>query len=113
MPLVRRSAFALGICLCALWASSLGGCESSPQCVIDTDCPDLASRCVESACVPIGEARDSGPRADAGARDGGPPRDAGARDGGPAADAGPAEDSGPSEDAGAEDAGPDAGLATM
>lgn len=116
MALLRRFALVRSVLVLAsasLGFTSLAGCESAPQCVIDTDCPDLASRCVESACVPIGEVRDAGPRADAGARDGGPPRDAGPpRDGG-AQDTGPAGDSGASEDAGADDAGTDAGLATM
>ncbi len=65
----------------------LAGCGDDPECVIDTDCPDLFDRCEDRRCVPRG-ARDAGPdgSVDAGPRDAG--ADAGL-DGG--ADAGPSE----------------------
>ncbi len=51
------------------------GCDSGPECVVDTDCSGLQI-CVEEACVPLGEERDSG-TADASDEDAGEVDDAG------------------------------------
>jgi hypothetical protein len=59
-------------------AALLGGCGSSAECVIDSDCPTLTDRCEANACVPLG-----GPAVDLGAADLGR-TDGGLRDGAPA-----------------------------
>ena len=82
-------------------------CSSTPQCVIDTDCP-LGQYCTNphggsgGTCMAIGSGgADSGPTTDTG-----PMLDTGPHgDTGPTPDTGPPSDTGPMPDTGAHDAG--------
>jgi len=106
------------ILLAALTLVVVPACSSTPQCVIDTDCPIADDSYCNNppggsggSCVPRGTGG-----SDTGAHvDGGPPSDTGPRldtgpvpDTGPLPDTGPMPDTGPRPDSGPLDAGHDA-----